>query len=306
MERRRQAAEARDGRALAFAEWGDPDGFPVFSLHGTPTSRLWRHPDESRYAEAGARVITYDRPGYGGSDRHRGRRVVDCAADVEAIADRLGLDRFAVTGRSGGGPHSLAVAARLPERVVRAESVVGIAPFDAAGLDWFHGMDALNVRETSWAVAGEEVAARELEREAAELLARIESDASAVLGDDWQLAPVDRAALARPELADVIREAFGEAFRNGVWGWVDDDLAFVSGWGSTWRRSACRPGSSTARPTRSCRRVTASGSRATSRARSWSSRASSATSPTPPPSSSSSAGSRGPPRVPARARSRVA
>jgi pimeloyl-ACP methyl ester carboxylesterase len=231
MERRRQAAEARDGRALAFAEWGDPDGFPVFSLHGTPTSRLWRHPDESRYAEAGARVITYDRPGYGGSDRHRGRRVVDCAADVEAIADRLGLDRFAVTGRSGGGPHSLAVAARLPERVVRAESVVGIAPFDAAGLDWFHGMDALNVRETSWAVAGEEVAARELEREAAELLARIESDASAVLGDDWQLAPVDRAALARPELADVIREAFGEAFRNGVWGWVDDDLAFVSGWG---------------------------------------------------------------------------
>jgi pimeloyl-ACP methyl ester carboxylesterase len=231
VERRRQLAQARDGRVLAFAEWGDPTGFPVFSLHGTPTSRLWRHPDESRYAEAGARVVTYDRPGYGGSDRHRGRRVVDCAADVEAIADQLGLDRFAVTGRSGGGPHSLAVAARLPERVVQAESVVGIAPFDAAGLDWFHGMDANNVRETSWAVAGEEVAARELEREAAELLARIESDASAVLGADWQLAPVDRAALARPELADVIREAFGEAFRNGVWGWVDDDLAFVSGWG---------------------------------------------------------------------------
>ncbi|HEU0337029.1 MAG TPA: alpha/beta hydrolase [Gaiellaceae bacterium] len=231
MERRRQQATARDGRTLAFAEWGDPEGFPVFSLHGTPTSRLWRHPDEGRYADAGVRVITYDRPGYGGSDRHRGRRVVDCAADVEAIADHLGLDRFAVTGRSGGGPHSLAVAARLPERVVRAESVVGIAPFDAAGLDWFEGMDANNVRETSWALAGEEVAARELEREAAELLARIEAEASAVLGDDWELAPVDRAALARPELAGVIREAFGEAFRNGAWGWVDDDLAFVSGWG---------------------------------------------------------------------------
>ena len=231
MERRRQQAAARDGRTLAFAEWGDPDGFPVFSLHGTPTSRLWRHPDEGRYVDAGARVITYDRPGYGGSDRHRGRRVVDCAADVEAIADHLGLDRFAVTGRSGGGPHSLAVAARLPERVVRAESVVGIAPFDAAGLDWFEGMDANNVRETNWALAGEEVAARELEREAAELLARIEAEASAVLGDDWELAPVDRQALARPELAGVIREAFGEAFRNGAWGWVDDDLAFVSDWG---------------------------------------------------------------------------
>lgn len=231
MERRRQLATARDGRTLAFAEWGDPDGLPVFSLHGTPTSRLWRHPDESRYAEAGARVITYDRPGYGGSDRHSGRTVADCAADVEAIADHLDLGSFAVTGRSGGGPHALAVAARLPERVVRAESVVGIAPFDAESLDWFEGMDALNVREVRWALAGEEMAARELEREAAELLARIEADASAVLGDDWELASVDRAALARPELAVVIREAFGEAFRNGVWGWVDDDLAFVAGWG---------------------------------------------------------------------------
>jgi pimeloyl-ACP methyl ester carboxylesterase len=92
-------------------------------------------------------------------------------------------------------------------------------------------MDANNVRETNWALAGEEMAARELEREAAELLARIEAEASAVLGDDWELAPVDRQALARPELAGVIREAFGEAFRNGAWGWVDDDLAFVSDWG---------------------------------------------------------------------------
>jgi pimeloyl-ACP methyl ester carboxylesterase len=229
--RRAQTAAGPDGRTLAFAEWGDPDGSPVFSLHGTPTSRLWRTPDESRYAAAGARVVTYDRAGYGGSDRHRGRRVVDCVADVEAIADHLGLDRFAVTGRSGGGPHALAVAARLPDRVRRAESVVGIAPFDAEGLDWFDGMDAMNVRETGWAVAGEDVAARELEREAAGILERIEADASRVLDDEWELDDVDRSALARPELADVIREAFTEAFRNGVWGWVDDDLAFVAPWG---------------------------------------------------------------------------
>jgi pimeloyl-ACP methyl ester carboxylesterase len=230
-DRRARTATAADGRVLAFAEWGDPDGAPVFSLHGTPTSRLWRDPDEGRYAAAGARVVTYDRPGYGGSDRHRGRRVADCAADVAAIADALGLDRFAVTGRSGGGPHALAAAALLPERVTRAESVVGIAPFDAAGLDWLADMDAMNRREIGWALAGEDVLHAELVREAAGILERIEADAARVLGDEWQLDEVDRLALARPELAAVTREAFREAFRTGVWGWVDDDLAFVSPWG---------------------------------------------------------------------------
>ena len=68
----------RDGRTLAFAEWGDPDGFPVFSLHGSPSSRLWRHYDESVYVDVGARLITYDRPGYGAvgpEPRPAGRRL---------------------------------------------------------------------------------------------------------------------------------------------------------------------------------------------------------------------------------------
>src|SRR4051794_8100368 len=120
-----------DGRSLCFAEWGDPAGFPVLTLHGTPGSRLNRHPDAEQYARAGARVITYDRPGYGGSTRRPGRSVVDCVEDVAALADHLGLDRFAVTGGSGGGPHALAVAARLGDRVVRCRCVVGVAPYGA-------------------------------------------------------------------------------------------------------------------------------------------------------------------------------
>ena len=91
-------ATARDGRTLAYAEWGDPNGFPVFSLHGTPGSRLGRHYDESDYADVGARVVTYDRPGYGGSERHPGRRVVDCVDDVRAIADHIGIESFALIG----------------------------------------------------------------------------------------------------------------------------------------------------------------------------------------------------------------
>jgi pimeloyl-ACP methyl ester carboxylesterase len=219
-----------NGRTLTFAEWGDHDGFPVFQLHGTPGSRLLRHWDESKYVEVGARVITYDRPGYGGSDRCRGRDVVDCVADVVAIADTLGIDRFAVTGGSGGGPHALAVAARLPGRVTRASCEVGIVPYGTPDFDWFEGMDPLNVKEFGWALDGEDVLAPELEREAAELQERVADDPSKVLGDDWELSASDRTQLARVEYHEIIRQGFTEAFRNGVWGWVDDDLCFTRNW----------------------------------------------------------------------------
>lgn len=220
-----------DGRTLCFAEWGDPHGFPVLALHGTPGGRLNRHPDESRYAEAGARVITYDRPGYGRSDRLPGRQVVDAVADVEAIADHLGIERFAVTGGSGGGPHSLAVAARLPERVVRARCEVGLAPHDAADLDFFAGMDPLNVTEFSWAEQGEPVLVPELERELAAMAARVAVDPAGLLGDDWGLDEADRAVLGRPDVGRVIQEATADLARGGPWGWVDDDLAFTRPWG---------------------------------------------------------------------------
>jgi pimeloyl-ACP methyl ester carboxylesterase len=219
------------GRTLAVAQWGDLGAFPVFSLHGTPGSRYDRHYDESRYAEAGARVITYDRPGYGGSDRHRGRHVVDCVQDVAAIADELGIGRFAVTGASGGGAHSLAVAARLPERVTRAGCAVGVAPFEAPAFDWFAGMDPLNVREFQWALEGEDVLEREYARESAEMLARIADDPSKILGDDWQLPEADRKQLAKPERQELVRQTVNEAFRNGVWGMVDDMLCHVEPWG---------------------------------------------------------------------------
>ena len=179
----------------------------------------------------GARVITYDRPGYGASDRLPGRRVVDCVSDVEAIADALEIDRFIVSGGSGGGPHALAVAARLPDRVIRAQCLVGIAPLDASGLDWFVGMDPQNVQEFGWARQGEQVLHRELARLAAEDLERIAADPAKLLSDDWQLDSADRDVLARPDVQRVVLEMVREAYRPGVWGWVDDDLAFLKPWG---------------------------------------------------------------------------
>lgn len=226
-----QSITLPDGRTLCFAEWGDPDGFPVLSLHGTPGGRLERHPDESRYVEAGARVITYDRPGYGGSSRMPGRMVVDCVGDVSAIADHLGIGTFSVVGGSGGGPHSLAVAARLPDRVVRARCAVGVVPFGLPDIDFFEGMDPLNVTEFGWAVEGEARLAPELERELREMGERVAADPTKLLGDDWGLDEADRAVMERPDMAVVITESTEDLLRGGVWGWVDDDLAFVRPWG---------------------------------------------------------------------------
>jgi pimeloyl-ACP methyl ester carboxylesterase len=229
--RRTQFVEVGDGRSVCFAQWGDLEGFPVFALHGTPGGRLQRHPDESQYAAAGARVITYDRAGYGESDRLPGRSVVDCVGDVAAIADHLGFEQFAVTGGSGGGPHSLAVAARLGPRVVRARCAVGVAPYGVDDLDFFAGMDPLNVAEFGWALEGEQRLVPELTRELAEDAERVAADPSKVLGDDWALDEADRAVLGRPDMAAMIRESTEDLVRGGVWGWVDDDLAFTKPWG---------------------------------------------------------------------------
>lgn len=226
-----ELVEISDGRTLAYAQIGDPDGTPVFVLHGTPGSRLsGRHPDPSRVAGAGLRVITYDRPGYGRSTRHRGRAVVDCVADIAAIADALGLERFVVTGGSGGGPHALAAAARLPQRVIRAEGNVSSAPYDAPGLDWFAGMDPENIKEFGWALEGEETLVRELQRKADEMLNRLNEDPASVL-DDFELSDADQAVLRDAIVRERIRTSTREALARGVWGWVDDDLAFVKPWG---------------------------------------------------------------------------
>jgi pimeloyl-ACP methyl ester carboxylesterase len=220
-----------DGRQLAYAEWGDPDGVPAISIHGTPGCRLGRHPNQELVRNAGLRLITFDRAGYGRSDRNPGRRVVDVVPDVRALADALGFETFALCGGSGGGPHTLAVAALMPERISRAACIVGIAPYDALGWDeWTRGMDPLNVKEFGWAVEGEERLVKELTREADDMCRRVEKDPSTVLGD-YVLPEADRKILARHDIAQIIRESTEEQFANGVWGWVDDDLAFTRPWG---------------------------------------------------------------------------
>ncbi len=109
-DRASQSLSLGDGRKIGYAEYGDPDGLPVIALHGTPGSRfMFALTDEGARAR-GLRVIAPERPGYGRSDFHRFETLADTASDVEALADALGLDRFALMGMSGGGPHAVAAA----------------------------------------------------------------------------------------------------------------------------------------------------------------------------------------------------
>jgi pimeloyl-ACP methyl ester carboxylesterase len=134
-----------DGGRVAYTESGPANGYPVFFLHGTPGSRIGVLPRPFELSRRRVRLIAIDRPGYGLSDRLEGRNVASVAEDVAAVANRLGIERFSVAGRSGGGPHALACGALLRDRVRSLVALVSIAPQDAEGLDWFAGMTESNV-----------------------------------------------------------------------------------------------------------------------------------------------------------------
>ena len=121
----------KDGRLVGYAEYGDPQGKPLFYFHGSPGSRLegqFVHDAASRH---GVRVIALDRPGFGLSDSKPGRAIADWPDDVVQVADALGFERFAVLGASGGGPHVAACALKVRQRLTSAAIVSGVGPFDA-------------------------------------------------------------------------------------------------------------------------------------------------------------------------------
>jgi pimeloyl-ACP methyl ester carboxylesterase len=225
---RRHEVRAPDGRALVAIEEGDPDGVPVLYHHGTPGSGLLYPAWSSDAAERGIRLIGYDRAGYGGSDRRPGRAIADVAADVAAIADALGVARFATWGVSGGGPHALACAALLGDRVVAAATFAGAAPSDAPDLDFMAGMGEDNIQEFEAAFAGEETLRPLLEAMAGGMLGATPEQLVEQLRTI--LSPPDVAVLTG-ELAEFLIASIAAGIKRGVDGWLDDDLAFVKPWG---------------------------------------------------------------------------
>ncbi|MER5884981.1 alpha/beta hydrolase [Streptomyces sp. NPDC001941] len=223
-----QSIRTQDGRDLAVEVLGHPRGRPVFLLHGTPGSRLGPAPRHAVLYRLGVRLIAFDRAGYGDSDRLPGRRVADAAADVRCIADALGVAEFAVVGRSGGAPHALACAALLPDRVTRAAALVGLAPRDAKGLDWFDGMTESNVREYVNAAAGEDQLTAALEFRSA----TIRADPRGSIADMRQGLPAaDKGIVSDTGIRAMLVRNFAEGLRSSAGGWIDDVMAFSLDWG---------------------------------------------------------------------------
>ncbi|MGI3783057.1 MAG: alpha/beta fold hydrolase [Janthinobacterium lividum] len=217
-----------DGRSLDVAVTGPDGAVPLLFHHGTPSSVVQVRALQRATAARSLRLVTWSRPGYGASTRRRGRRVVDDADDAAALLDHLGADRCLVAGWSGGGPHALASAARLPERVAGVLCIAGAAPWDGDGLDFLAGMGEQNHDEFGRAVEGEAALRAYLETEAVEL--RDVDPDGLVAGLTTLLPAVDRAVLTDEYGADVAA-GMREAVRTGVDGWLDDDLAMVQGWG---------------------------------------------------------------------------
>jgi pimeloyl-ACP methyl ester carboxylesterase len=216
-----------DGRSLDVRITGPDDGLPLIFHHGTPGAAVEQGSMERAAAARNLRLITTSRAGYGGSTRNAGRSVVDVVADTNAVLDFLGADRCVVAGWSGGGPHALACAARL-DRAIATLVIAGVAPHDAAGLDFLAGMGQDNLDEFGEAEAGEAPLRAYLEAQRPELET---ADAAGIIEAMNSLLPdVDKAVLT-DEFGEEMAAGMHEALRVSVDGWLDDDLAFVKPWG---------------------------------------------------------------------------
>jgi pimeloyl-ACP methyl ester carboxylesterase len=220
--------EIAAGRQLEVLISGPGDGLPLVFHNGTPGGLVAFAPMTAAAAERGLRTVMYARPGYGASTVVPGRRVADAADDTTALLDRLGAGDFVTVGWSGGGPHALACAARLPGRCLAAATIAGVAPYAADGLDWLAGMGEENVQEFGAALAGETELTAFLTREAAALREVTADQVAEGLGG--LASDVDKSVITG-EFAGYLAESFRAAVRSGIAGWRDDDFAFASEWG---------------------------------------------------------------------------
>lgn len=204
-----------DQGIVRWRESGDPHA-PITLIwhHGTPGIGAPPSPLLEASEERGIRWLGFDRPGYGGSTAVDERNVADAAAMTNAVADAAGAGRFAVVGHSGGGPHALACAALLGDRVTAAVSISGLAPYDAAGLEWFGGMHDGGQRELRAATSGGDVLLA--------LLEEIVDDPAMFTGAD-----IDALEGGWSSFAGLAAAGMAEGFAGAV----ADDVAYVNDWG---------------------------------------------------------------------------
>ncbi len=225
--RTNQQLRLRDGRALGFAEYGDPGGAPFFYFHGWPSSRFEARAGDKVAASAGVRLIAPERPGYGLSDMQPGRAIQDWPGDIAALADHLGFRSFGVLGISGGGPYALACASLLPERLISVTLICSAGPVDAPGA--LEGMAPL----TRWLLTFARTTPWLAEKTAAMFLGAIWRDGDQVIPRqiEQRLPPSDKETLKNPELRTGLVASSKEALRQGVAAAAWDGLLLSRPWG---------------------------------------------------------------------------
>ena len=212
-----------DGRTLAYAECGDPNGSPVIECHGNPGCRVlvW---DEGVAARLGVRLITIDRPGIGLSTPKPGRSVADWATDVGELGDAIGLERFSVLGYSVGGAYACGCAERFGDRVASMALVGSIVPLNRPGAFAELG------RPFQWRLARDRPAVARGVFAVQALLGRLPPWALRLA--TARLPPADRAVLdADPRIIERGAAMAAEAVRQGTGGLVEDLRAAMRPWG---------------------------------------------------------------------------
>jgi len=219
---------ASDGRLLCVESGGEPAGLPVLVHTGTPNSRhlsaSWLEDAQDR----GIHLISYDRPGYGGSTPQPERTVASCVDDVRDIAKAFGAARLAVWGISGGGPHALACAALAPDLVVAVASLAAVAPYEADGLDYFTGMGQYNVDDTRLFMADRAAALEKTHRDREEMLETTPEGLHKAF--ESLLSPADAAVLTM-DIAKELVASLQSGLAPGDDGWWEDSCALLGPWG---------------------------------------------------------------------------
>lgn len=217
-----------DGRELMLELGGDPAGRVIVVHNGTPNSRHLYGPWLDDATRNGIRLVSYDRPGYGGSTPQPGRTVADCAADVRTIAAALDAPRIAVWGASGGGPHALACAALLPDLVVAVSVLCSGAPYGVEGLDYFTGMGDGNVADIRLYLDNPDAAREKGRQDRLDWLATPPAEMQE--GLKTLLSPVDAAVLVGA-FAEWLARCGRDGLAVSEEGWWEDGVAELEEWG---------------------------------------------------------------------------
>ena len=226
MDQENQKLRLKDGRTLGYAEYGIATGIPVFHFHGSGSSRLERPAPEELFVRLDIRCIAADRPGHGLSDFQPERRLLDWPQDISQLADHLGLGHFYVTGHSAGGPHALACAHELSDRIVAGAAISSVAPMRRpkayAGMPLLNQILARSARQLPWLThfarqATRNMIMQDVEKAAKQLMATIPD--------------ADQEILYEPSNVTKMVLSIQEGFRQGAAGVAHDDILVNTDWG---------------------------------------------------------------------------